>query len=323
MSMRSVLVGTYTTGTRSQGIYRVRVDAETGRLSDKELLIKTRDASYLLPVPGGLYWVDEALGESMGQVCCRMEGKIHAVPSGGVNPCHLAMSGDGKWLAAANYTDGTVSVFRVTEDGPVPAGRFPGRHGSVNPARQEGPHAHFVCFAGERLYASDLGADEIRVLHLRDGVWTEEENPGLTLDGGDGPRHFLISGDTWYIITELSNRLYRIRPEERTFLSLIGPGETGTAAALRSDRENLYCTQRGEDLLIVARDTGSGLEMTGRFPVEGRTPRDCLPLGKTVLCACQDSGEIVSMLRDGNTWKTVDRMEMPGAVGLAEEADAL
>ena len=322
---RNVLVGTYTTGTTSRGIYRLSVNVDTGKLSAAELALETRDPSYLLPTPYGLFWVDEALGEKMGQLCfapgtAAGYGKACQVPSGGVNPCHLAISPSGDWLAVANYSCGTVALFARKPDGPVPAGLFPGRHGSVRPDRQEGPHAHFVCFDGDdRLYVSDLGADEIRVLRCVSGTWTEDAQPHLRLEDGDGPRHFLRQGDAWYIITELSNRLYRISSGGKEVISLLEPGEGGTAAALRRQNDLLYCTQRGEDILVVVRETAEGLEKLGRFAVGGKTPRDCLPLGDVVLCACQDSGEVISMKREGEVWTAVDRLKMPGAVGLAEE----
>ena len=65
-TMEQILVGSYTTGTESDGIYRLKV--EQGMIRDIEVVMFAEDPSYLLPVPGGLYWVNESLGSKEGKV---------------------------------------------------------------------------------------------------------------------------------------------------------------------------------------------------------------------------------------------------------------
>ncbi|HWI34421.1 MAG TPA: beta-propeller fold lactonase family protein, partial [Lapillicoccus sp.] len=41
--------------------------------------------------------------------------------TGGADPCHLALSPDGRWLLTANYTSGSVSVHPVEDGGSLGA----------------------------------------------------------------------------------------------------------------------------------------------------------------------------------------------------------
>ena len=71
--------------------------------------------------------------------------EVGRVPSGGANPCHLALSEDGLTLFAANYADGTVSTVEV-RDGVVTdlvdVDRLTGS--GPHPSRQSSSHAHQV-----------------------------------------------------------------------------------------------------------------------------------------------------------------------------------
>ncbi|HWB37621.1 MAG TPA: beta-propeller fold lactonase family protein, partial [Rugosimonospora sp.] len=89
---------------------------------------------------------------------------LSSQPTGGVDPCHLALR-DG-YLIVANYSSGSVSVH------PVDGGRIGSRTDllrhegrGTNPERQEGPHPHFVHLRpGGHVTVVDLGLD--RLLHM-------------------------------------------------------------------------------------------------------------------------------------------------------------
>ena len=323
-TMKTVLVGTYTTGTESEGIYRLRED-DQGRFGEIELALRSHDASYLLPVKGGLYFVDEALGEKEGRVSYARKTEagyelVTTLPTGGENPCHLALSPSGNTLAVANYTSGSVALFTARGEGLEQLALIPGEHGSVNVVRQEGPHAHFVAFEGEdTLYVSDLGADEIRTIRRIEGTWRAFA-PVHVFAPGAGPRHFVRRGNVWYVICEMGNVLYRLSPGEETVLPVTDSGVPGTSAAVRLGEDGgIYCTQRGADVLTVFRDDAEGLRREGIWPAGGRTPRDCLPMGNRILCACQDSAEVTVLERIQQDIRLRQRIAVPGAVCLAEE----
>src|SRR5205807_9714753 len=75
---------------------------------------------------------------------------INQQPSMGAAPCHLVLDKTGRHLLVANYSSGSVSVLPVASDGrlgaPSDVVQHTGR--SVNPERQQGPHAHCVTIDG-------------------------------------------------------------------------------------------------------------------------------------------------------------------------------
>ena len=68
---------------------------------------------------------------------------------------------DGKHVLAANYGGGSVCALPIKADGSLdPASAFVQHQGkSVNPQRQEAPHAHSINLdpAGKFAFAADLG----------------------------------------------------------------------------------------------------------------------------------------------------------------------
>ncbi|MBQ8162176.1 MAG: beta-propeller fold lactonase family protein [Clostridia bacterium] len=346
----AILIGTYTTpssgdGSRSKGIYRVRARLNSqGQIEldmKAELALRAEDPSYLLPVEGGLFYVDEGLGKKEGQVVyAQMEGRKYSVkwalPTGGENPCHLALSQDERWLAVANYTSGSVMIVELDGRQVMRAQLFPGHHGSVNPARQEGPHAHFTYFVSpEELLTCDLGADEIRRFQRTQDTW-EETAPFARLPEGSGPRHF-VRTDAWmYVICELSREIIRLDLGGRVVdRKAILPGKAeGTAAAIRLFRERdregrerdvVYCTHRGKrksgDQWASMKVQKKG-NLTRQWKMNtGRCPRDLLKVGNLVLCACQEEHAVVisAILGDLGVWAPLKKISVSSPVCLAWE----
>ena len=132
-----------------------------------------------------------------------------AYGTGGADPCHLALSPDGRWLAVANYSGGSLAVFPRDDQGRMlPERRLFQHHGgSVNPARQEGPHVHSALFDGEgRLLAADLGGDRLACYRCGGDVVPEPAGD-LPTAPGSGPRCGEYSADSrhLYVIHELNS----------------------------------------------------------------------------------------------------------------------
>ena len=113
----------------------------------------------------------------------------------GSDPCHAALSPDGGMLAVANYSSGSVAVWRIDRATGRPMGEAQlaiHAGGGPNRARQAGPHAHWVGFAmgGKLLHAVDLGADAIfaHVLDPRSGEILSS-SIAYRAPAGSGPRH--------------------------------------------------------------------------------------------------------------------------------------
>lgn len=310
-----ILVGTYGAGVWSLSV-------ETWQAAP---LLQAQDPSWLLRVGSDrLYVAEERLGSTEGSVACfQRSGKawqpVARVSTGGENPCHLACSSDGRWLAAANYTSGSVAVFALGASGEPEARQLlAGHHGGPHPQRQEGPHAHFVSFQPEGLWCCDLGADEIRRYVLSGTAW-QEASP-LRLPPGTGPRHWQRCGDWLYVLCELTGELLSCRVEDGAVAArqLLAPGCSGTGAALRLDGAGrLWTSHRGGDCVSVYAPQDDGaLELLTRASCGGRCPRDVLPLPDGALCACQESGEVTRLVWSGTELQLAERLSLPAPVGL-------
>ena len=163
---------------------------------------------------------------------------VKEMPSGGADPCHLSLDGRENFLMTANYTSGSLAVFALDEQGHLQercdfhqhtprrtdetqgqgnsqqsrkAKNQQGNPFKVNPLRQEGPHVHFSEEAGELLWSTDLGLDQVF------GCQIDYEQKKLTdtgirlqLPDGYGPRHLAFWHEDMaviYVLCELSNRI--------------------------------------------------------------------------------------------------------------------
>ena len=163
---------------------------------------------------------------------------VKEMPSGGADPCHLSLDGRENFLMTANYTSGSLAVFALDEQGHLQercdfhqhtprrtdetqeqgnsqqsrkAKNQQGNPFKVNPLRQEGPHVHFSEEAGELLWSTDLGLDQVF------GYQIDYEQKKLTdtgirlqLPDGYGPRHLAFWHEDMaviYVLCELSNRI--------------------------------------------------------------------------------------------------------------------
>lgn len=327
MRETTLLIGTYTTDTASRGVYRLRLDGETAPAP--ELVLEARDPSYLLCIGEWLYWVDEALGERTGRIGCAVRrGNSYAVQAlestGGENPCHLARSPKGTWMAAANYTSGEVALYRSGVDGLQEAGIFPGRWSGPNSERQAGPHAHFVGFRSEEeVLACDLGGDCLRRLTCRDGRWHEAE-PVLFFPPGSGPRHMVIQGDLAYVLCELSAELITVSIARGEILARQYMGferAAGTAAALRlSLSGELFASHRGADTISVfSLENPEQPALREVIPCGGKGPRDIWPLADgRIVCACQASDEVTVLGKRRGGYAVTQRVALRAPVCVIE-----
>src|SRR5262249_53964110 len=136
----------------------LELDLATGKLSEPKLAVETVNPSFLALHPSGryLYAVNEvetfrkkkagavsafAIDPKTGDLTL-----LNQESSGGGAPCHLVVDKEGKHVLAANYTGGSVCVLPIGADGKLgEATTFIQHQGkSVNPKRQEAPHAHSI-----------------------------------------------------------------------------------------------------------------------------------------------------------------------------------
>jgi 6-phosphogluconolactonase len=327
-----VYFGTYT-DAKSQGIYVSRFDSLTGRLSVPELAATTPNPSFLAVHPGGhcIYAVNEA-GDAGAVSAFAIDagtGKLTLLNrqgSGGSGPCHLAVDVIGRCLLVANYNSGSIAALPIHADGSLGEATTTIQHtgSSVNPARQAGPHAHFICPSPDDRFAlnCDLGLDKVFVYRLDADAarLSPGDPPFATVAPGSGPRHLTFSpdGKFVYVINEMGgtinvfsyNAANAALADVQTISTLprdFSGKNTAAEIALHPSGKFLYASDRGDDSIAVfAVDRNSGgLTLVEHQSTQGRTPRHFVidPTGHWLLAENQASDLVVVFALDPDTGK--------------------
>jgi len=332
----SAYIGTYTSGDKSLGIYVAPFDTSTGRLGAPELAAKTTNPSFLATHPNRrfLYAAGEVGnfgGKPTGMVSAFSiaadTGKLAMInqqSSGGAGPCHLTVDRSGKWLLVANYNSGSIAVLPIRLDGGLgEPGAIVQHHGSsVNPQRQEGPHAHFITLdpTGRFVLTCDLGLDKVLVYRLdpAQGTLVPNDPPSVSLKPGVGPRHLVFhpNGRLVFVISEMGSSLTSFSWESRRgalkeleAVSTLPAGFAGNSTCaevqVHPSGKFLYGSNRGHDSIAVfAVDSRTGkLSLVEHQPTQGKNPRHYAidPTGRWLLAENQDSDNIIVFRIDAKT----------------------
>jgi 6-phosphogluconolactonase len=330
-----VYIGTYTRA-KSRGIYLARFDSANGRLSAPELAAETTNPSFLAAHPNRRFLyaageTDSFRGKPVGMVSgfriAADTGKLTLInqqSSGGAGPCHLAVDRTGKWLLAANYSSGSIAVLPIRQDGALgePTAIVQHRGSSVNPQRQEGPHAHFItpAPAGRFVLTCDLGLDKVLVYRLdpAKGTLVPNDPPSASLKPGAGPRHlaFHPNGRLLFVISEMGSSLTAFSWDSRQgalkeleTVSTLPAGFAGSSncaeVQVHPSGKFLYGSNRGHDSIAVfAVDSRTGkLSLLEHQSTRGKAPRHFAidPTGRWLLAENQDSDNIVVFSIDAET----------------------
>jgi 6-phosphogluconolactonase len=327
-------IGTYT-GEKSRGIYMSQLDLANGALSPAELAAEVKNPSFLAIHPSRpfVYAVSEVAdgARPSGAVSAfamdPASGKLTLLnqqSSQGAGPCHLVVDATGKCVLVANYGGGSCAALPIGEDGKVGEATAAIQHvgKSVNPARQEGPHAHSINLdpANRFAFVADLGLDKVLVYRFdpTKGTLAANDPPSVAVTPGAGPRHFAFhpSGKFAYVINEIANTVTAFSydggrgslQEIQTITTLPqGYKETSHTAevVVHPFGKFLYGSNRGHDsIAIFAIDAATGkLTAGGHQPTGGKTPRNFTvdPTGAWLLAENQGSGTIVVLKIDPKT----------------------
>jgi len=327
-----LLAGTYT-GTGSRGIYVYSFDDRDGHTtllgstdtaSNPSFVVFSHDHRFV-------YAVNETHGDDPGRVSAYAFNTrtgalrfINSRPSRGDDPCHLAVSGDDRWLTVANYTSGSAAAFPLEKDGSIGANAafIQDSGSSVNPDRQASAHVHETVFSpdGRYLFTPDLGADKImiyRFIPSRKDPLVPAAIPFLKIPAGYGPRHLIFSKDKniAYVICELKGmvlvyhygdgkfrKVQEIAAHPEGYNGVMGSAELGLAP----DGKFLYASNRGDEntITIFSVNPVTGvLKTAGYQTVEGVMPRNFIldPSGRFLLVANQGSDNIVIFKRNAKS----------------------
>lgn len=297
-------LGTYTEGV-SKGIYRATLDRETGAISAPKLVAECANPSYLALNGDRLYACLES-GEG-GAAAFRVvpEGlevlNVRTWPGGG--SCHVSV-GEGH-LFVANYGGGSVTVMPLQKDGSVGEPTVVRNAGKGATARQEAPHVHFVQVFGKRVYACDLGTDEILVYPFEGGVLGAPDRTRAA--AGGGPRHMTFSKGFAYANHELDNTVttyaidaFGALTAVQTLSSLPADSKAESYSAeiaLHPNGRWLYVSNRRHDSIATFAVGKDGtLSLTAVQAAGVREPRGfgIDPSGRWMVVAGQNSDSLVS-----------------------------
>lgn len=238
---------------------------------------------------------------------------VSSQPTGGLNPCHVAIHPAGNLAFLAHYTGGSLSVLPV-QQGNLSAPAFTDQYTGEGPnkPRQDKSHAHCSALSPDGKYAfvTDLGTDRIMnyvVEARKNSIRPNPEQAFLTTKPGVGPRHMVFhpSGRFMYVINELDASVTALTVSEKGVLqpvqtiTSLPASFTGanTAAAIRMHPNGkfLYVSNRGYNGITAFAIEKSGLlrevdSKTGHI----NTPRDFNidPSGKYMVVANMGSDDL-------------------------------
>jgi len=301
-------------GGYSKSLFRGEFDEETGALEISDS-INITSPSYFCTEGDVLYGVSEtdSFEKNSGglfSVSTKDKTKMNLISmqsTNGRHPCHLCVH-EG-YVFAANYSEGTLSIFRRSKDGVVEPSHISIAHygKSINPDRQEKAHIHFTAMTpdGRYLAVCDLGLDKVFLYPYSQehGLSTEAEI--LVCPPGSGPRHLIFSrdGKTLYVLAELSSRIFVYEKNNDDFkmiqdISILPDEFTGenTAAAIHisPDAGFVAASNRGFDSIAVCKIKKDGTLEIPDYIMTGFVPRDFRysPDGKWILSANQNDDTV-------------------------------
>ena len=214
-----------------------------------------------------LYLVDEHPDGAVNIVRATSDGwqKVGRVATSGAAPCYVALNRAQDRLAVANYGDGSVALFLLDDRTGLPrTGPVVHRRSGSGPVagRQDGAHAHCVCFShNDRwLYHADLGADV--VLSYLVNAAAGEPHIAFAASAGSGPRHLVLhpTRKLAALVSELANTLTILAVDGAILrplhvLSTLPTEFSGESiaghVALNAAGDRLYVTNRGHDSVAV------------------------------------------------------------------------
>lgn len=325
-----VYFGTYT-GGKSRGIYRSRFDPKTGALSEAELAAEVTNPSFLAvhPTRKFLYAVGEVSninGKKAGGVhAFALDSKtgaltkLNAKDSGGAGPCHLTVDATGKCVVVANYGGGSCGSLKIEADGSL--GEMVSFHQhqgkSVNPARQQGPHAHSANIDAANRYCvvADLGLDQLLVFQVdpEAGKLIPNQPPFYATPPGSGPRHFAFhpNGKFAYACGELDMTIIALKYDAASGsfapvnVAPTLPKDTPDAIRAKSSTAEVvvhpsgqyaFVSNRGHNSIAIFKldaETGAATP-AGHVTGDIQTPRNFNldPTGRWILVGNQDGDSV-------------------------------
>jgi 6-phosphogluconolactonase len=323
-----LLVGTYSSPEKPNGIHVIQFNASSGEWQVAQPFTELRNASYLCVSKDQqhVYAVSEAGGGSVNAYSFDSRSGaltfMNSVPSAG--PCYVSVDDQKKLVFAGNYGGGNVLAAHLHSDGSIKQEStqvIQHEGNSVVKDRQDKPHVHAAVLSGnnEYLMVPDLGVDRVyqyRVNATQSQPLAPASPPFLSVSPGGGPRHlaFHPGGKLAYLVLELQGAVLGLDFNDgsltaRQTISMtdkkFGGRVSGADIHVSPDGRFLYASNRGDadEIAIYSIDAKGKLKLQARQSVLGKTPRNFAidPTGNFLLVANQNSGNVVIFRRNPET----------------------
>ena len=362
--------GTYASA-ENKSLWRFAVDTETGVLTQPEPVLEAADSKYLFLHNQNLQAVGpERKSETLACTEGKAQPQLLAVPRkvndraglavvdvatdplqvvgeyGEEQDCPAYVTGDGEFWYTANYHDGGIRIYKLTETSNFPGNKklptaiLTGEDAAggekncgnalanlqlihkLETGRESG--CHQIILAGPFLLACCLVRDQI-LIYDRTRNWQQVGT--IDFPKGTGPRHgiFTRNRQTLFVVSELSNELFVFQNLKLVSAQpLLEQNDLPAAAAairLSPDEKFLYVSVRERNVICVFALAGITATKIQEAPCGGDHPRDLVltPDGKFVLAVNRYPGSIVSFSRDqasGKIGKAVSSITIPQAVSV-------
>ena len=283
------------------------------------------------------YFVDEQA--SALNVLRRNDGweTLARIGTMGEQPCYAALSPDQSWLAVANYGDGSIALWRLDPETGLPLDLPEVRQNKGSgpvAGRQDGPHAHCVCFSPDQswLYHVDLGTDEVLAYPFdAEAAWLGDATRAYAAPPGSGPRHLVFHPNVplALLVSELASTVTvfevgrGILVPRETLSTLPADFKSDSLAghiSLNAAGDRAYVTNRGHDSLAVFAWQDGALELRQHVASGGASPRAfvLLETQRQLALANEEGGNLTffDLGEDGSLSATAPDLPLPGAVFL-------
>ena len=255
----------------------------------------------------------------------------------GTASCFVEVDRSGRMVLCANYASGSVVAWRIQPDGSLsePSAFVQHRGSSVNPSRQQEPHAHCFVFSPDNrfAYAADLGTDQVLCYRVNPetGALQPSAQPFVRTMPGAGPRHLTFDpvGRHMYVINELLNSvtMFDFQPEtgfltEQQTISTLPADFQGESYCadlkITPNGRFLYGTNRGHDSLAMYSLAADGrLTLIGIQPSGGKGPQNLAITrdGQLLLCGNMPGNRLMIFRIDPQTGRLTasgEGIEIPG-----------
>jgi 6-phosphogluconolactonase len=326
-----MLVGTYTSPGKSEGIYVYEFDSQNGAITYKSKVI-LESPSYFAVSPDRKFVYSVTEGKESKISALAFDSKtgglqlLNSQPSGSNGPTHISVDHKGKYVFAANYGGGSVTALPIDADGTLGSDIQDIKHEGSSIARKK-PFVHSAVVSPDNKYVltADLGTDKINIYRFnakkRPVALSSASQPFITLDPGAGPRHstFHPNKKFFYSVTEINSKVYAFNYKKGHLnqiqsVSMIPEGFTGPGHGadihVSADGKFLYASTRStvNEIAIFSIDQKTGmLSLVAKQPSFGKSSRtfDIDPSGNWLLSTSQVTNEIIVFKRDKETGKLI------------------